>query len=494
MLAPAVQALSLLFLLALGFVLGFAAPSTHDPDIWWHLKTGEWILANGMVPWSDPFGHNTGGVRWIAYSWLAEVFFYRVDRMDPLLGLRFVQGVVAVSTVAVLYIHARAASQRSRLTLLLCALFLVPTFPWVARPQIFSFLFTALTMLLLWWGEHRDRRAWWALPPLMLLWANLHIYFLMGLGLVWLLLAWPWLFWFLHGRVPGTRPSFSGVLVALLATAAPLLNPYGYTLYDEAFRLAIHGAAEWPATVIKELASPNFHDWPRKIFFIWFALGVVALIGPAKKPPILVVLLFLLLLHRSLQHVRDAAYFVIVMLPVFAERLASIESPILHRYLSGDHSFWRTMPTPRAMLNWFLAAGALVAFAAYPTKLWSEKAEEAKRREDKNPASAVAYLLEQRPQGPIYNSLNWGSYLIYKLSPVYQVYIDGRTQLYTKSFWDAHDKVWQGKPGWEQSLDSTGARIVLWHRDGVLASLLRLSPQWTLVHEDAVAVVYVKRQ
>lgn len=167
--------------------------------------------------------------------------------------------------LGVLYLHARLASGKQRLALLMCALTVIPIFPWVARPQIFSFLFVAVTLLVLWWGRHRNERAWWLLPPLMVLWANLHIYFVLGLGLVWLHMLWPWLTRRAQGQSVD-RAAKLGVAAAAVATLAPLLNPYGPALYDEALRLMIHGARDWPADVIVELQSPNFHDWPRLVF------------------------------------------------------------------------------------------------------------------------------------------------------------------------------------------------------------------------------------
>ncbi len=490
--APSIQTLSFLFLLALAFVLGFAYPSTQDPDIWWHLKTGEWIIANGTVPWTDPFAAHTVGMRWVAYSWLAEVFFYVVDRWDSFQGLRFIQGAVAAATVAVLYFHARAASQNPRLSLMLCALFLVPIVPWLARPQMFSFLFTALTMFLLWWGENRDQRAWWALPVVLLFWANLHIYFVFGLGLIWLFLFWPWLAWFVGGR-KDSHPSYLGILIVLITTAAPLINPYGLTLYDEAFHLALHGTSDWPASAIRELASPNFHEWPRKVFILWIGLGLFAFVVPDNKPPVLIVLLFLAILYRALQHVRDVPYLLVVMLPILAVRLSDIKNLRWRQFISGNSPPMQLKFWPQSILHWVLALCAIAVFSAMPLRFSIQKKELSKHRVDRYPAAAAAYIRAANLEGPIYNSLNWGGYLIYAITPDYRVYIDGRTQLYSAAFWDAHNTVRQGKPGWEEGLDSSGARIVIWDREEPLAALLRQNSKWLLVYEDGEADVFVKR-
>src|ERR1700722_13017539 len=41
-----------------------------DPDIWWHLRTGDWIVAHHSVPFTDPFSSYGMGKPWAAYSWL----------------------------------------------------------------------------------------------------------------------------------------------------------------------------------------------------------------------------------------------------------------------------------------------------------------------------------------------------------------------------------------------------------------------------------------
>jgi hypothetical protein len=51
-----------------------------DPDIWWHLRTGQWIVEHGRVPTEDPFSTYGMGKPWIAYSWLFEILVYLVFR------------------------------------------------------------------------------------------------------------------------------------------------------------------------------------------------------------------------------------------------------------------------------------------------------------------------------------------------------------------------------------------------------------------------------
>jgi hypothetical protein len=60
-----------------------------DPDIWWHLRTGEWIARAGGVPVTDPFSSFGYQKPWIAYSWLFELIVSGVHSLFGLHGIVF---------------------------------------------------------------------------------------------------------------------------------------------------------------------------------------------------------------------------------------------------------------------------------------------------------------------------------------------------------------------------------------------------------------------
>jgi hypothetical protein len=51
----------------LAFLLG--CYELFDPDIWWHVKAGEWILEHGRVPRLDIFTYSSEGRPWIDLHW-----------------------------------------------------------------------------------------------------------------------------------------------------------------------------------------------------------------------------------------------------------------------------------------------------------------------------------------------------------------------------------------------------------------------------------------
>ncbi|MGC1720099.1 MAG: hypothetical protein WA746_14010, partial [Isosphaeraceae bacterium] len=47
----------------IAFLLG--CEQMFDTDIWWHVRSGEWILTTRRVPWLDPFTFASADRPWI---------------------------------------------------------------------------------------------------------------------------------------------------------------------------------------------------------------------------------------------------------------------------------------------------------------------------------------------------------------------------------------------------------------------------------------------
>src|ERR1041384_5589068 len=147
-----------------------------DPDFWWHLKTGEHIVAVKSIPRTDIFSTLRFGSEWVTHEWLSEVLMYVVFRFLGYGGL--IVGFAAVITVAFWIAYRRCQSRTPHVfvaafALLLATTATIPT--WGARPQMFSLLFASVFLAILdkyYRGE--DRRSIWWLVPLMTLWANMH--------------------------------------------------------------------------------------------------------------------------------------------------------------------------------------------------------------------------------------------------------------------------------------------------------------------------------
>src|SRR3990172_9211435 len=146
--------------------------AVEDPDLWWHLRTGQWIIEHGQVPFQDPFSVYGAGKPWIAYSWLFEILIYRVFRAFGLVGI--VWFTVVMSLLIALAIHQliRRAAFPFLLEVILVAICLASLKPSLSpRPWLFSILFLALELWIL-FGIRGGWKPWvlFLLPPLFLFW------------------------------------------------------------------------------------------------------------------------------------------------------------------------------------------------------------------------------------------------------------------------------------------------------------------------------------
>jgi hypothetical protein len=136
----------------------------------------------------------------------------------------------------------------------------------------------------------------------------------------------------------------------------------------------------------------------------------------------------------------------------------------------------------------------LVVFAALVKIGVALNPQEAiKAEQDSLPAKAVQFIQENKPAGPLFNSYNWGGYLIFKLWPDYPVYIDGRTDLYDDAFIRRYLDVVAGGEGWQQTLDEDGVNLVLIESGSTLAKFLESDPAWSILYQDVMATVFARR-
>ena len=94
----------------------------------------------------------------------------------------------------------------------------------------------------------------------------------------------------------------------------------------------------------------------------------------------------------------------------------------------------------------------------------------------------------------MFNTYNWGGYLIWSLYPDKPVFVDGRTDLYALNSQVLGDyaQVHWARPGWPQILDRYGVGYVITERSGLLDTVLGEIGTWEMVYRDGIASVYVR--
>jgi hypothetical protein len=471
---------------------GAAQPIT-DPDFWWHLKTGQYIIETRTIPHTDIFSTLRFGSEWVAHEWLSEVFIYSVFRPLGFGGLIVVFSILIIVAFWIVY---QRCSRRgvnpyvAGFALLLGAVATMPT--WGVRPQMFSLLFASVFISFL--DRYSRREAtpsvWW-LAPLLILWVNVHAGFALGLVLIVLTIAGLLLDWLLL-----RKDSFADVWLRtrplgwllVICVAAVCLNPNGARLYSYPFETF---SSEAMMQYIREWRSPDFHNplFQGLALLLLATFSALALSSKRARPGEL--LMLAVTAWATLRSGRNVAFFALVATPLLAEHSWTFITD--HRWgqwlITSKKRELEERLTPKIVLNVLLLG---IVLAVVVLAAMRAVAEQPITEAQEFPAAAVDFIRNQKPPQPIYNEYTWGGYLIWRLFPDYRVYIDGRADVYgdrlVEEWLETHD----GKAAWRKPLDRYGIRTVWVKPDVALASLLRQDSGWQNVFEDKQAVIFVR--
>ena len=181
-----------------------------DPDIWWHLQAGRWVVEHAAVPQTDPFSAFGQGKPWLAYSWLFEVLVYGLYLGLGMAGVVLYRAVMGFLVAGVVHGFVVKGNLRLLPTTGLVGVSLLSSCELMnERPWMFTILVSILTLdLVLDLRAGRERRDLWLLPVVYAVWANIHIQFIYGLFVLGLACAAPWLDrlpWFAAPGGPAAR-------------------------------------------------------------------------------------------------------------------------------------------------------------------------------------------------------------------------------------------------------------------------------------------------
>ncbi|MFZ0480722.1 MAG: hypothetical protein WAL71_16400 [Terriglobales bacterium] len=461
-------------------LLAMTARIATDPDLWWHLRTGKWIVETGHVPHTDPFSFTRGGSLWTTHEWLSEVIFYSLWRLAGPTALIVFSSIVTTVGFLLLYFRCPGKPHWAAAATVLGAVASAPC--WGTRPQMFTFVLASLFLWLLERSEDRPRLLL-CIPPLFLLWLNLHAGFALGPALLFLYAA-GIVLEAAAGTTPCThaRPIITRVsLAALVCLALVPLNPSGARLYR--YPLDTVRASELRSLIVEWL-SPDFHQAMYLPFLLVFLLLLSALAWSrfSIRGRVLLPLTFMFL--AALDAVRHIPIFILLAMPVIARAMSE--------------SFYAVHPSAsRPSVQRFrplLGGATLVLLAAFSCLRWTDLAHSQNAREaDRFPSAAVIFLRANNLPGRLFAYYDWGGYAIWNLYPRYYVFADGRADLYGEDLMkQAVETALRLHRGWQAVLDNWKVETILIPPGSALAQALLLDPQWTVSYRDPQALIFVR--
>jgi hypothetical protein len=450
-----------------------------DPDTYWHVATGKWILTERAFPRRDIFSHTALGQPWIDLEWLAQVILFESYDRFGWAGLILLCGFVISLTFVIMY-EFLAAELRPTVALGASAIsFLFASDHYLARPHLLTLpIIVVWTVILSRASTEKCSPPLWLLP-LMTLWANLHGGFTLGLllaagfGLESTLAA---------ASSERRRVALGWSAFWVGALLASCLTPYGYYYALQTFRVLELGKL---LPQIQELRPMNPHlDILQELILV--SLLAMALLSGAKLG-LVRVLMIIVLLHLALQHVRGLAIFALVLPFLLAHPLQQ-QFAFLRPTRDPFPLFQKGRFRSRATIA--LAASLLVT--AVVGGVYATLRRDEAPSDDITPAAAVDYSLTKTVTGPVLNDFDFGGYLIFRGIPTF---IDGRTLPFGEDFVLAYaDAI---TPGDGSKLDYLADKHkiswTLLRPKSVAALHFDHSAAWRRLYVDDLAVVHVRR-
>lgn len=479
----------------------------RDGDTGWHIRNGQQMWQTHAIPRVDSFSATMSGHTWYAWEWLYDLLIAAIHQALGLNGVVFyTAAIIAATFVLTFYLTIRRGGNLPVTLLLLMLALASSAVHFLARPHVVSWLFAVI------WFELLDSSATapspqnnlrlFYLPALMLLWVNLHGGFLLGFMLLAVYLVGGVIQYFAHKEQREALATWLkrlGVVTAL-SFVASFINPYGYKLHLHVYRYL---SDRFLMDRISEFRTPDFHGAAQQCFAVLLLVTILALASARRKPQPIQLLVILFAAYSGLYAARNlpvsSLLLTLLVAPLLSQTIAEAGGSTsiaswLRPLFSRLHSFGSRMQGLELHLrshHWLVLVFVLGLWAcAHGGRLGSAQFINAYFDDKRFPVQAAQVIADHGIREPIFCPDLWGGYLIYRLYPQTKVLVDDRHDLYGDQFFKDYLKIVFVQPEWSKLLDEQHVDWILVQENSSLGTILKQTPQWTLVHEDATAILF----
>ena len=454
--------LLLVFAAAVCVYLSFFKDLFYDGDTGWHIAAGRYILEAGSIPSTDPFSYAFAGQPWHAHEWLAEVVMAGLFDAAGWVGLILLFAIAGGITV---FLIGRELIRWLPVRWALCALFVIcgllhPLA--LARPHLLAWPLLATWLLILLRARETKRAPSYAALPIMLLWANLHASYILGLGIAAILAV--------EAVIDPRRDRQAIVRWAVFLAAALLaacITPHGVDGFLYPFKVS----GMRVVSVIDEWRATNLEDDKLFILVALAFWGLVALRWRQLPPPRIMLLAVLTMM--AFAHARHQMPFAIVAAGLVGPLIAGRAPEVRRQEAIDQRLLWAPVAAGAVLL--------VVGRAAVPFLMKDNSAF---------PATAIRRVPTELRARPVLNGYSFGGPLI--LAGI-RPYIDGRADMYGDDF--TLDLVAMMRGDIERFRRADRRWQFAWTivpADVPLVARLDREPGWRRLYSDRWAVVHVR--
>ena len=447
------------------FVATLARP--NNPDTLWHLAVGKWIFAHHAVPDISRFYYSATTGFGYDYAWLSQAVLFGAWQRLGGAGIAILNSVVAGLIFYLLYKLLERNSKNMLVNFVVLGLALMTISVYLSgRPAMFTVAFLALEVLVLSDFVQSRSKLIWLVPPLAVLWANLHPGFVVAPLVILSFLP--------LGRDARARRTLA---VCLAATGiAVIFNPYGWRLYLMPLETAralpmLQGLTEWSGV----------SGWEA---VVWGSLVALVACGLSlRRQPISVILLVALAAFAAGLSNRNMPLFGVVAVFALGRTLLPVILPGLGR-VALVRKFEMQFETAG---GWFwavaipLALAGAVRLRASPVNLEFNFSG--------YPTAAVRFLENRHCPDNLFVRETWSSYLLWAW-PDRKLFYDAKGG-FSREATEDHSELVKPRAGWRDVAERNGLSAFLLERGSPLAVVLSEAADWRREYSDSLAEVFV---
>ena len=436
-----------------------------DIDYFWHFKAGEYMATHSLLLTHDVFSWSLFQFPWISHEWLFEILLYYLSLIFGDYHLFIYVFSIILFLAFFLFLSQRREYLKNIPFALLWTVFFTLIFTGLSgRPQLFSFLFLAFSVyLIFYYFYHPNSKRIYLLPIISLFWANIHGGSSNLPYLLCLLAVFCGLFQFSYSKIEAERIAkkqiFTYLLVAVLCMIAVVINPHGiqmlfYPYQNMADSLMLSTIAEWQPS--------NLNSISHYVYFVFAFITLLVMIVSKKKIRLIDAIFYLFFLYLGLKSIRFwfFSYIVWTMFIFYYVPRRKVDSSSCFLLLSFS------------CLLLVIFASSFSYSKVLSTKSLSD--------------DAISMLKEEKPKR-LFNYYDYGAYLIYQDIPVF---IDGRADLYSKYTYQDYQDISRLSYRFPELIDKYQFDYFIVPRKSGIASFLLIDDQYKLIYKDKECFIF----
>jgi hypothetical protein len=469
------------FIISLLLLLAFCLKNLREPDLWWQLRTGEWILQNKAVPVTDPFSFTHAGEPWLNIKWGFEVCIAWITQMSGPENILLLQVILGILLWICLKKWCRHHESYSPIIFLLVSIpvLLIIQFRLSGRPEMMSFLLSVVFVYL--FERHlktKDHHIWW-LIPLQIIWCNFHEAFGMGLviGMIYL---------FAH-FIQNKKWSWSYTAIFLALIGATLVNPRAHLLPLRALNIFNQLQVNKFTTELVSILSPLYWGFESILFILFISLTGYLIIRQFKlkeTSPFSLAYFGVLAATTilSLMAFRNIVFPVLLAFPFLMYTLKSLQVKLKPYWWMG--------------ITLGVIFYGMIVSNKYYQLIGSRDLYGLEVRSVNNPVGAAQYLKNNGAGDErIFSDYLTSSYLLWRLQPGFKTYIDLRDlDVFSTAFFENYFQVANDPKQFHMLDQKMNFKHVVLYRQShqALHRYLYTDSIYACVYADPVAMVYSK--